>query len=185
MNTTSSYYRNLIQTVLRNSESSDWNLAVTEWRIYDIEEDYTLSESCICGKENLRYLFTIRNNMNGNILYPIGSSCIKKFERTDMNEEADVLVQMFVLLHAVERKQFISLSSDLFSRKLLRHLYEHDAFVPTTYNHYDPYEDYQFMLNMFNKGDRRSEAQEKKASAIIMKSIRPYLQKQLQGKVHI
>ncbi|WP_169008381.1 hypothetical protein [Faecalispora jeddahensis] len=120
MNTTSSYYRNLIETVLRYSDATEWKAAVLEWCIDDVEEDETLSESCICGKENLRFLFTIRNTVNGQTLYPIGSSCIKKFERSDLDEEVAVKEQLFKLLHAIEDRQFLVLSSDFFSRKLLR-----------------------------------------------------------------
>ena len=58
-----------------------------EWDITDWDEDYYLETSCLCGKENLRYLFTITNRENGNRLEPIGSQCIKKFERKDLNEK--------------------------------------------------------------------------------------------------
>ena len=59
------YLRNLKSAVLKYSDSSNWNAAVYEWEIYDVDEDDTLSESCVCGKENLRYLFTIKNKING------------------------------------------------------------------------------------------------------------------------
>ncbi|MBT9168302.1 MAG: hypothetical protein DDT19_01647 [Syntrophomonadaceae bacterium] len=61
-----------------------------EYEVFDCEEDETLESSCICGKEELWYLFTIRNTRNGNLFYPIGSSCIKKFERDDLDEEVAV-----------------------------------------------------------------------------------------------
>lgn len=141
-----------------------------------------MSESCVCGKENLRYLFTIQNTINRNILYPIGSSCIKKFERTDFYELASVKEQLFKLLHAIERNSFITLSSEFFSRKLLRYLYDNDAFNATSYNGFEPYNDYKFLLDMFNKRNR-SENQEKKATAIILNSIKPYLQNLLKNKI--
>lgn len=183
MNTSSSYYRNLIETVLRFSDVTDWKSAVLEWCIDNVKEDETLAESCICGKENLRYLFTIRNTVNGHMLYPIGSSCIKKFQRSDLNEEVAVKVQLFKLLHAIEDRQFLVLSSDFFSRRLLRYLYDLGAFKPSPYNGYDPYNDYQFMLDMFNKRNR-SERQDKRATAIILNSIKPFLQDMLSDKIH-
>ena len=73
----SNYFQTLIKDVMDNSESEYWEDAVTEWEIVDVEEDERLEESCICGKEHLRYLFTIKNQLNGNELYPIGSSCIR------------------------------------------------------------------------------------------------------------
>ncbi len=158
---------------------------MSEWEIVDCEEDNTLSESCICGKEHLYYLFTIKNTANGNILYPIGSSCIKKFGRNDLDNEASIREQMFRLYHAVDADQFISLSPDFFSRKLLYRLYEEGAF-DSDYNGYDGYDDYEFILKMFNKRDKSTITfrQEKKIRAIIVASIKPYLQEQLAKKMN-
>jgi len=184
MNATSAYYRNLIEAVLRLSEAGNWQAAVAEWSIYDVEEDETLTGSCVCGKENLRYLFTIRNIVNGNMLYPIGSSCIKRFARIDLDEEVAIKEQLFRLLHAIENNKFLTLSSGLFSRKLLHYLYKLGAFTPTSYNYYEPYRDYQFMVDIFNKGVRKNDNQDKKATAIILNSIKPFLQEMLRDKVH-
>ena len=182
INRSSAYYRNLIQCVIDNSVADVWESAVLEWEVFDCEEDETLASSCICGKEELRYLFTIHNTRNGNMLYPIGSSCIKKFERDDLDEEVAVKEQLFKLLHAIENNSFLTLSSDFFSRKLLLNLLDLGAFKPTAYNHFNPENDYQFMLNMFNKGSRRTESQDKKTSAIILNSIRPFLREMLREK---
>jgi hypothetical protein len=57
----SKYVENLIKKVIDNSISNNWNDAVREWDIVDCEEDDSLTESCICGKEELRYLYTIQN----------------------------------------------------------------------------------------------------------------------------
>ena len=134
----SNYFQTLIKDVMDNSESEYWEDAVTEWEIVDVEEDERLEESCICGKEHLRYLFTIKNQLNGNELYPIGSSCIKKFERDDLKHLVDVREQLFKLLHAVEDNQYLQLSSDFFSRKLLRYLLDIGAFEPNQWNNYNP-----------------------------------------------
>jgi hypothetical protein len=139
----------------------------------------------ICGKEELSYLFTIRNTRNGNLLYPIGSSCIRKFERDDLDEDASIKEQLFKLLHAIEKNEFITLSSDLFSRKLLFCFYDEDVFKPNSYNRYNPEVDYEFMLQMFNKRnkDSISTLQQRKISAIIRDSIRPYLRAALKDKI--
>lgn len=178
----SRYLQTLIKDVMDSSEAKRWESAVTEWEISDVEEDELLEESCICGKEHLRYLFTIENQLNGNILYPIGSSCIKKFERDDLKHEVDVKEQLFRLLHAVEENEFLQLSSDFFSRKLLRYLFEAGAFKATKWNNFEPEKDYEFMIDMFNKRNR-TENQNKKAVAIILTSIKPFLQQELAGKV--
>ncbi|EHJ53314.1 hypothetical protein [Streptococcus macacae] len=182
MPTRNSYYEKLISEIIDNSEANTWDSAVIEWKIVDVEEDEYLKESCVCGKENLRYLYTIQNVFNNKILYPIGSSCIKKFEREDLNAEINVKEQMFKLLHAVEENAFLELSSEFFSRKLLLYLYEQGAFKATRYNNFNPHEDYQFILDMFNKR-KVSDRQNRKAVAIILNSIKPFVQEQLKGKV--
>lgn len=96
------YMERLIKTVIELSHGNDWDTAVVEWEIIDCEEDSTLSESCICGKEHLFYLFTIKNIITGSTLFPIGSSCIKKFGRDDLNDEASVREKMFKLYHALK-----------------------------------------------------------------------------------
>lgn len=184
MSEASLYYQNLKKIVLENSDSSYWQLAVSEWELEDVKEDGTLTEACVCGKEHLRYLFTIKNTINGNTLYPIGSSCIKKFNRPDLDDEVSVKEQLFKLLHAIENNCFITLSSQFFSRKLLRYLYDNGAFKSTPYNNYKPSNDYQFLLDMFNKR-KRSERQNSKATAIILNSIKPYLNKILRNKIKI
>ena len=75
----SSYVTKLILTVIKFSESKEWSSARYEWEICNFEEDDSLSESCICGKEHLKYLFTIKNRLNNNEFYPIGRSGMNKF----------------------------------------------------------------------------------------------------------
>lgn len=180
----SSYYRNLISTVLDASYSEYWEEAVAEWDIVDCEEDESCGSFCICGKENIRYLYTIRNRKTGRILYPIGSSCITKFGRDDFDEEISIREGMFRLFRAVRNNDMIELSSQYFSRKLLLTLYEDGAFAPTPYNHFNGENDYNFMLNMFNKRDKFNItlAQQRKIRAIIGFSIKPYLQRKLKYK---
>ncbi len=177
-----SYYENLIKVVIEASVADTWESAVLEWEIIDCTEDESAESQCVCKHEGLRYLYKIRNVKNGKKLFPIGSTCIKKFEREDLNEEISIMEQMFVLLHAVEKRELIELSSKYFSRKLLEYLYEKDVFVANEYNGFDGYNDYQFLLKMFNKVNKAdiTDAQHRKTSAIIMNSILPYLRKRLQ-----
>lgn len=55
---------------------------------------------------------------------------------------------------AMERGERIELTSKYFSKKLLYALYEEGAFAPNKYNRYDGTNDYQFMLDMFNKRNK-------------------------------
>lgn len=174
----------LTQIVINNSESQEWTNAVEEWEICDYAEDNSCNSSCICGKENIKYLFTIHNKFNGNTLYPIGSSCIKKFGRAELSEEVDIVEGMFKLLHAVRDNKFIELSSDYFSRKLIFALHRDGAF-DVAYNNYAGTLDYEFFLKMFNKRDKASisSKQWSKIRAIIAYSIKPYLEKLLADRI--
>jgi hypothetical protein len=176
------YFEQLKQAVIAASIADEWALAVTEWDYYDVVEDFTASSTCVCGNEGLRYLFTIKNNRNNRYLFPIGSSCINRFERSDLSELVSIKEKLFKLLHAIENNEFLTLSTEFFSRKLLAHLYEIGAFKPTKWNGFNPHKDYIFMVDMFNKRTR-SEAQEKKATAVILNSIRPFLREMLSGKI--
>ncbi len=180
----SAYYKNLIQRVIDASEGATWEASVSEWEIVDCEEDEDCESFCICGKENIRYLYTIRNVINGNLLYPIGSSCIRKFGNENMDEEINIREGMFVLYRAVRNNENIELSTKYFSRKLLYALFDEGAFRPTEYNQRDGYNDYTFLLDMFNKRDKSSitYSQRRKINAIIGFSIKPYLQKTLKFK---
>ena len=157
---------------------------VGEMEIGDCEEDEEHASECVCGKENLRYLFTIRNRETGRSLYPIGSSCIEKFERDDLDYEVDVQMDMYRLAHAMERGERIELTSKYFSKKLLYALYEEGAFAPNKYNRYDGTNDYQFMLDMFNKRNKSeiTEQQHRKIRGLIAYSIKPFLRERLKYK---
>lgn len=171
-------YDNLLKEVIDKSESKIWKDAVKEWEVYDCDEDKTCSTECVCGKEGLRYLFTIRNTVNGNELYPIGSSCIKKFGVDDLYAEATLWEQEFKLYDAISNNKFINLKDGLFSRKLLWKLYDKGAFKATEYNQFEPYNDYKFLLDMFNKREP-SEKQRKRCTAIILNSIKPFIKEKL------
>lgn len=178
------YTRNLIDRVIKNSLADNWDDAVQEWDILDCVEDESREESCICGKEDLYFLFTIKNRYNGKTLFPIGSSCIHKFEREDLSEQADIEEKMFRLYHAIENGSYITLDPGFFSRKVLRHLYEVGAF-DNSYNEYDGQSDYEFLLKMFNKRNKQdiTPRQHSKIRAIIVASIRPYLKNKLHDKI--
>lgn len=177
----SSYFKNLKKAVIDNSKGKTWNEAVNEWEITGWNEDSECNSQCTCGKEGLRYLYTIFNPITENTLFPIGSCCIKRFGRQELNEKIETLEGMFKLYYAIRNNERIELSSKYFSKKLLLALYKDNAFPPNKYNHNDGKNDYQFMLEMFNKRDKLAitDNQRKKINAIIAWSIRPYLKQKL------
>lgn len=162
----------LIGRVLDASEAKSWEKAVDEWEIVGYREDSSLTEACICGKENLRYLFTIRNIINGNILYPIGSSCIKKFEHDALADELQCWQDYIRLKNKIRVTKSIALNSIYFTRRLLKFLYIKGAFQPNKYNGNDPRNDYEFMVDMFNKRDKSSLTQKQEAKVgILLRNI--------------
>lgn len=169
------YYEKLLKTVIDHSDSKTWKECVLEWKIINCFIDEDCDSICICGKNGIKYLFEIENTFNGNRLYPIGSKCIKLFERKDLDEITRVTEELYELLKKIEKNNFISFNSKNFSRRLLRYLYDDGAFIPTKYNHYEGYNDYDFMLKMFNQRKPINIYERKKISAIICNSIRPYL----------
>lgn len=62
------YTDNLIGTVIGLSVADDWEGARREWRIVGCEVDETHSATCVCGKEGLRYVYTIANTETGETL---------------------------------------------------------------------------------------------------------------------
>lgn len=165
----------LREVVIKYSENEIWEEAVKEWDITDCIEEENQAGWCICGKEQIRYQFTVKNRYNGISLYPIGSHCIKKFGRKDMSEKTELLEDVFKLNHAVKDNAFLLLSPKQFSRKMLEWLHEGGAF-DTAYNNYHGENDYEFFLKMFNKRNKADITikQDKKIKAIILNSIRPF-----------
>lgn len=97
------YTDNLIGTVIGLSVADDWEGARREWEIVGCEVDETHSATCVCGKEGLRFVYTIANTETGETLSPIGSSCIKKFEQSDMDEELAGWQQAIKLMEEAAR----------------------------------------------------------------------------------
>ncbi len=179
------YAQRLNAKIIELSVAKMWLDAIQEWDIADCEEDEDAGSECVCGKENLRYLYTVKNIRNNNTLYPIGSSCIKKFNRADLNEKITTQEKMFRLFKAIRSGEHIKLTPEFFSRRVLEFFYNNNAFVASRYNNYNGYNDYNFMLTMFNKRDKGNitEGQHRKIRGIIVGSLRPYLTRVLTNKV--
>ena len=65
----------LIDGIMKASISDDWQDSKSEWAVVDYYES-SCGESCMCGKENITHCHTIENVTTGEVLGPIGSSCI-------------------------------------------------------------------------------------------------------------
>lgn len=164
----------LRKTVIEFSESDYWEEAIAEWNILDCSIDDRMKEICICGHEGLRYCFSIQNRYNNNILYPIGSSCILQFGRNDLKQTVGIYTQLFHIRTKYYNSEKITIKD--FSRKLLQFFWDEDIFEANRYNHFNPENDYSFLLQMFNQRSEPTNRQQLKINAIIVNSIIPYIQ---------
>lgn len=155
-------------------------MAVAEWDVVGVEEDDSSSTTCTCGKHGLKYIFTIQNTENGNFLSPIGSECINRFGRDDLRKDATAYQQYLFLLNYYKKYKYLELKSDVFSKKLLKMLFEKGAFKPTQYNKNNPRNDYEFLVSMFNKRSAISDKQQKRVNAIMVTEIVPFIRKKLE-----
>lgn len=174
-----SQFNQLVQQVIKASVSNNWQDAKAEWTVESVEEDATGASQCVCGQENLVYLYTIRNIKNGKTLFPIGSQCINQFQERDLDAEVTTYRKLFELLQAVKNGKRIELNTDFFSRKLIKYLYDNDAFEANGYNNYDPQVDYDFLIRMFNKRNAPTYNQQRRINALIYKNIIPFAKEKL------
>lgn len=171
------HFEILKKVILENSIGDNWETAVMEWEIRSLREDPSSSSICVCNKKGLRYCFTIQNVKNGRQLHPIGSTCIKKFGRKDLDISVDTWEKMYHLQEDVKKNKYISISSEYFSKSILGYLYQNGAFPPTAYNGGKGENDYELMLKKFNHA-KLTEKQERKVRAILVNQIIPFVRKE-------
>ncbi len=170
---------NLPKEVVALSCANDFESARYEWDLVGRSVDPEASQNCICGKEGLKYLFTIRNHMTGKELYPIGSSCIELFEREDFNHQTSIAKQLYAVLAEYKETGTLKLNGGSMNKAVLKQLYDDGCFKPSQYNGGNPEADYKFLVDMFNKRNDPTDAQRRKIWALLNRTIAPYLQQTL------
>jgi hypothetical protein len=90
-----SKYMRLMNTVAEYSKCGEIHVAKKEWYIISkyYEED---GVSCLCGQQDCKYVYVIKNNNNHNELSPIGSECMKYFE---LNEQERTIFEAYEKWH--------------------------------------------------------------------------------------
>lgn len=170
---------NLFSTIIDNSISDIWEYAVLEWDIVGFEEDRRSQSRCICGKENIKYLYDIKNVHNNKSLTPIGSSCIKKFEVKELKDKINVYEKLFKLLNHYEDNKYIHFKDDkkLFSRNLINYLAEQEVLKTEEYN--GKLINYHKALLTFYNARTLTNKQSSFATAIVINKVIPYLEQEL------
>jgi len=90
-----SKYMQLMKTVAEYSECCEIHVAKTEW--YIISKYYEEGGvECLCGQQDCKYVYVIKNNCNHNELSPIGSECMKHFK---FNEQESTIFEAYEKWH--------------------------------------------------------------------------------------
>lgn len=165
---TTDSFRSLVSAVVASSQAGSWRAAVQEWVVTDVEDDPDQQGICVCGQTGLGQLFTIKNRLNGAELFPIGSVCVNKFEQADLDRQVTVFAELLTLRKAIREGKTISLTSEFFSRALLEYFFHQDVFQPNQWNGQDAENDYEFLVDMFNKRDKDAISTKRKAKIYML-----------------
>lgn len=165
----------LRSAVVSASTSNRWAEAVDEWQVESVEKASNSEGTCVCGKTNLVYLYTIYNPATDVTLFPIGSSCINLFEVADLKTTVSVLRGLFDLRAAFESGGRVTLDTEFFSRALLADLWQSGAFPASDYNNSNGENDYKFLLNMFNQRHEFTIRESRKIWTLINCVIKPFV----------
>ena len=175
---TTDSFRSLVAAVVASSQAHTWSAAVQEWIVTDVEDDPDHDGVCVCGQTGLGQLFTIKNRVNGAELFPIGSVCVNKFEQADLDRQVTVFAQLLGLRKALREGKDITLTSEYFSRALLEHFFYQGVFQPNQWNGNDAENDYEFMVDMFNKRDKNSLSRKQNAKIymLLKNAVLPFVE---------
>ena len=85
----SKYRFQLIEQIVRRSESKNWHEARFEWQLETIEDSED-PEECLCGQYPINELCWLRNRRNGNHAL-VGNVCVHKFMGIESHKLFDCL----------------------------------------------------------------------------------------------
>lgn len=170
-------FETLKKVIEDRSVAAHFHEAVHEWSVVAVEEHPDSQGECVCGQQNLLYMYTIYNSKKQEPLTYIGSQCVHHFERQDLDMQVSVFSQLLALKKAIEEGTRITLTSEYFSKALLAWLADEGAFNNER-NGYNGDDDYSFFLKMFNKRKKEdiTDLQNKKIWAMMNLQVKPFIQ---------
>lgn len=183
---------NLAQRVVALSVATTFEEARHEWRIAavrDLREDSdgkTHSARCVCGHEPIAVCYTLVNELNGNVLDPIGNVCIERFERPGMLHEAkDLRAALNVKTVSAELgaewelpiKRCERPACTPFTRRALRELLALGAFAPGDGEAPDApdAEEAYLLVKKYLDSHRNDHGVAEEAHRIVEARVRPFL----------
>lgn len=174
---TTANFQVLRSAVITASDAGKWKKALLEWDVTSVEEHPTSDGECVCGQTGLLWMYTITNEVNGAELFPIGSSCVNHFGRTELNRRVDVFRKLVLVRDTVNDGNTVDMTTEFFSRAALEFLYEEGVFTPDAFNHGDGWNDCEFLLKMFGKRDKSTinSKQQYKMRMLIENKVIPFV----------
>ena len=167
--------------VMAASEAYEWESAKNEWYIAACRHVHEKEGHCICGHQALNFMYTLKNRVNGQELFPVGSSCVGLLENDDENRTAAAYRTLFRLKPAALYNGYDSLKI-LFSRGLIDLMWRLGVFVPRDDNDFDAYEDYIFLREVFSQRKEPREGQKRKVKRLLELVVIPWLEANVIGK---
>jgi hypothetical protein len=174
---TTANFQALRRAVIDMSVASKWKTAILEWAVTSVEEHPDSEGECICGQTNLLWMYTITNVTNHAEMFPIGSSCVNHFERSDLNQQVAVFRKLVQLRGAARAGSQITLTTEYFSRAVLDYLFDAGAFTPDQYNGDNGENDWEFLRKMFGIRDKTTinSKQQWKLMKLLEQKIVPFV----------
>lgn len=170
------YLHNLAEAIVGNSIADNLTDAMKEWEPYGVYEDNEKSDSCICGKEGIRFHHSIRNIHTGKIIEPVGSVCIKKFkghndELVNLCEVGEDACKAIRYLGEHPEEKPLA-KSPMLTRKLIDHMGKCGVFGK---DEAFGLEQASFLLNIFNRRKKLTPRQRDRNDLLMRDYIIPWL----------
>ena len=126
-------------------------------------------------KTGLIYVYTIQNQLNNEVLFPIGSSCVNLFKVEELDVSVAVLRRRFDLRAAFVEGRRVELTSEHFSRSVLADLWQNGAFPANEYNRANGDNDYKFLLDLFNQRHDFTDNEKRKVRVLLNRTIKSFV----------
>ena len=172
--------KNLYDAVLEASKADTWEQATKEWSEVSLIFNGIGRSNCVCGNA-IKYAYELFNGVTGKRLFPIGSDCVRHFQRISLDqqleEEERLLRKLENLTRKAQKKEAIRVNKTDFDERLINWLWKKGAFKSNRGNQFSPEKDYQLFLEVFQGGSWTKAEPLKKArmEEVLEKFIKPFL----------
>lgn len=123
--------KNLYDAVLEASKADTWEQATKEWSEVSLIFNGIGRSNCVCGNA-IKYAYELFNGVTGKRLFPIGSDCVRHFQRISLDqqleEEEKLLRKLENLTRKAQKKEVIRVNKTDFDERLINWLWEKGAF---------------------------------------------------------